>query len=44
MWTVEIYNDDKTARGAEECERGGKVKDLLVKVIDNQKKKGLTYL
>ena len=31
-------------RGERKSVRGGKVKDLLAKVIDNQKKKGPTYL
>jgi len=42
--TVEVYNDDKVMRGAEECVRGSEVKDLLAKVINDQKKKGPTYL
>ena len=31
-------------QGEQKSVRGGKVKDLLAKVIDNQKKKGPTYL
>ena len=31
-------------QGERKSVRGGKVNDLLAKVIDNQKKKGPTYL
>ena len=44
MQTVEVYNNDKAMRGAEVCVRGSEVKDLLAKVINDQKKKGPTYL